>query len=726
MYVVIPFVLALAFTATACFEGGEKDPPADDTSGPPDAVDQDGDGYAVDEDCDDADADINPGAVEVCDGVDNDCDGLVDDDDSDVEGTSWLFEDQDTDGYGDPSSGADRCPATGLVEDDTDCDDDDHWVHPGATEVCDLDDADNDCDGLADEEDDSVQGLETLYTDADGDGYGDPATAVEQCPEGSELVEQAGDCDDGDAAISPAAQEVCDDLDVDEDCDGLADDADDSSTGQSLTAWPDDDGDGFGEEGADLLVCDASDALAEQGGDCDDSDALVNPDATEICGNGVDEDCDGDTVCAVAWDEYDAVFNGCYRDDYLGERVAFVGDNDGDGDPEVAVTLRGYDEYSIGGMVQLWDLGLRGDYTCFDAQVDIQGGSANHLGHDLASGDIDGDGFYDLIITDHSGGSGYGYLYRLLGPFTFDGEFGMWSYGQLYGGSREYLGTRVDVAGDLDGDGTQEVLATTDEGVSKVYILAGDESHNGAISWLAPATIQGRSVELGYQAATGVGDINGDGLADVAIGGTNGTTGEVYLFEGAIRGTNYESTADHLMLGTADEPLHTGYMDSAGDIDGDGYDDLLIGSPGYDSASHTDAGRVFLMTGLGAGTADLEADAFLIIQGSADDMVLGGEQSFAAGDIDGDGALDIAIGSWSTDGATFLFYDPAGGTLTTADAQYEIDGQAYGTARYGAAVIFAPDTDGDGTDELIVGASEDSSAYAPATGGAFLYLGANL
>ena len=123
-------------------------------------------------DCDDQNGDVNPDAIEVCDGIDNDCDQLVDDADGDVDysTTADYFTDNDGDGYGDEIIQEDACtpPVNGTLT-GGDCDDDDPMVHPNAVEDCDL--LDNDCDGLIDLEDDDVSGTMTWYYDGDGDGY---------------------------------------------------------------------------------------------------------------------------------------------------------------------------------------------------------------------------------------------------------------------------------------------------------------------------------------------------------------------------------------------------------------------------------------------------------------------------------------------------------------------------------------------------------------------------
>ncbi|MFH1466914.1 MAG: MopE-related protein [Pseudomonadota bacterium] len=209
----------------------------------------------------------NPG--ECTDGADNDGDGLYDCDDDDCAGSPDCQGSGDADGDGYASS--------------VDCDDDDPNVHPGATEACNG--VDDDCDGEVDEA--GATGEAAWYADADGDGYGDAATAQTACEAPSGYVADATDCDDGAAGVHPGADEHCDG--VDEDCDG---DVDEDAV--DLGAWyPDADGDGYGDAAAAPVVqCEQPSDLVGDGGDCDDSDPAVNPAATEAC-DGVDDDCDG-------------------------------------------------------------------------------------------------------------------------------------------------------------------------------------------------------------------------------------------------------------------------------------------------------------------------------------------------------------------------------------------------------------------------------------------------
>ena len=205
-----------------------------DVQGTVSYADADGDGYASDVDCNEADAAINPGATEICDGIDNNCDGNIDE----AGGATW-YADADGDSYGDAGSTTVSCDMPdGYVADNTDCNDGDAAINPAATEVCDG--IDNNCDGNIDE------GLTfaTYYADADGDTYGDAAMSATTC-DGAPVgyVENSTDCNDGDAAVNPAATEVCDG--VDNNCDGNIDEGIDLSisitpTGVIALCKPDD------------------------------------------------------------------------------------------------------------------------------------------------------------------------------------------------------------------------------------------------------------------------------------------------------------------------------------------------------------------------------------------------------------------------------------------------------------------------------------------------------
>jgi len=240
-------------------------------------------------DCDDNDAEVNPGADEICNGTDDDCDGLTDDEDDsvDLSTASTWYADSDGDGYGEAATSSVACSQpSGAVAGNTDCDDSDADVNPGADEYCNS--IDDDCDGDIDE-DDAIDAT-TWYADADGDEYGDSSTSTTSCTQPSGYVTDDTDCNDGDDSVNPDETEVCDS--VDNDCDRLVDDDDsdlDTSTGST---WYDDaDGDGYGDASASSESCDAASGQVSDGTDCDDTDSGVNPGATESC-DATDEDCD--------------------------------------------------------------------------------------------------------------------------------------------------------------------------------------------------------------------------------------------------------------------------------------------------------------------------------------------------------------------------------------------------------------------------------------------------
>ena len=167
--------------------------------------------------------------------------------------------------------------ADGFTLAEGDCDDADAGAFPGAVEFCDG--VDQDCDGAPD------NGVTTTwYTDADGDGYGDAATAHEACEAAQDDVSNDADCDDTLPRVNPEAAEVCDD--VDNDCDGSVDD------GVGETWYADSDGDGFGDSAVSVQACAAPDGYTDDASDCNDATALAQPGGTETC-DELDNDCDG-------------------------------------------------------------------------------------------------------------------------------------------------------------------------------------------------------------------------------------------------------------------------------------------------------------------------------------------------------------------------------------------------------------------------------------------------
>jgi MYXO-CTERM domain-containing protein len=240
-------------------------------------------------DCDDADAAINPGAAEICNGLDDDCDG-----DTDVDATDAIlwYSDADGDGFGTPDATTLACDQPdNYVADDTDCDAADSNVNPDAEEVCNG--IDDDCDTAIDVD---ATDAGTWYPDADGDGYGDSTQASIACDQPAGSLSNGGDCDDAAADVHPTAPETCDG--IDDDCDAEVDeDATDAGT-----FYADSDGDGFGDPGSATKACDAADGIVGDATDCDDANPDAFPGGTEIAGDGIDQDCDGSDAGGDAGD----------------------------------------------------------------------------------------------------------------------------------------------------------------------------------------------------------------------------------------------------------------------------------------------------------------------------------------------------------------------------------------------------------------------------------------
>lgn len=246
-----------------------------------------------------------------------------------VQTVNTYYQDSDGDGYGNPNDSLQSCTQpSGYVFSNTDCNDANSQVHPGATETCNG--VDDDCDGLIDE---NVQTV--WYADADGDTYGNLNDTLMSCSQPPGYVALSGDCNDANTQVHPAATEVCNG--IDDDCDGQTDE------GLLNTYYADSDGDGYGNAASSVQACSAPSGYvidntdcddnvagihapltyfvdADQDGfgsstsvllcslnapigystnsmDCNDGDFMIKPTGLEIC-NGIDDDCDGLTDMA--------------------------------------------------------------------------------------------------------------------------------------------------------------------------------------------------------------------------------------------------------------------------------------------------------------------------------------------------------------------------------------------------------------------------------------------
>ncbi|MCA9501632.1 MAG: FG-GAP repeat protein [Myxococcales bacterium] len=305
------------------------------------------------------------------------------------------------------------------------------------------------------------------------------------------------------------------------------------------------------------------------------------------------------------------------------------------------------------------------------------------------------------------------------------------------------LGLSVAGAGDVNGDGYDDVIVgawTYDNGVSNegaAFVFLGSAAGIATtISSLADSQIESDQANafLG-RSVGGAGDVNGDGYDDVIVGAFAYDAGEpdegaAFVFLGSATGVlGGGPAAAHAQLESNQSGSSFGFsVAGAGDVNGDGYSDVIVGGDLYDNGE-VDEGAAFIFLGSAAGIADgSPATAHARLESNQVSARLG-VSAAGAGDVNGDGFDDVVVGSMnysathSFGGAAFVFLGSASGVPdadpATAHARLESD-QA--SASMGASVSSAGDTNGDGFDDLIVGAPSYSAGQA-FEGAAFVFLG---
>jgi hypothetical protein len=415
------------------------------------------------------------------------------------------------------------------------------------------------------------------------------------------------------------------------------------------------------------------DGYSQTTGDCDDTDASISPGAAEVW-DGIDNDCDG-LVDALTTDHATGYAEGDAPNQALSWSTSLsTGDIDGDGLVDVLVGTQAYGSGAFGTVWAIAGADLAGAADSADdlAFASFEGSSYYEFTVQMGQvqGDVDGDGTDDLFIV----GSDY-YASTTGGAYA-----ALLHYGGSFSGTYD--------AGDAD------VRFTGSQGSWQVV-----RAHSSS-------------------------DLDGDGLADVAFSDpqnyTASTTtyvysnGRVAAFLGGGLASGDEPAfedADIFVTGAENQDL-LGSALGGGDLDGDGYAELIIGAPGDDAAAYN-AGALWIIaggTGLsGSGEVSTVASNVITATGSSD--ALGQRVAPQVGDVDGDGAPDLAIAMPGQD-EVFVFLDTTtlGPTSDTRFADVTIDGD--GPDEAGAGLLLS-DLDGDGADEVIVGAPDTAQgSYA--------------
>ena len=351
------------------------------------------------------------------------------------------------------------------------------------------------------------------------------------------------------------------------------------------------------------------------------------------------------------------------------------------------------------------------------------------MGWSVASaGDVNGDGYSDVIVgvpsyTNGQTNEGAAFVYHGSATGINTIAAAMVESNQ----ANASMGNSVASAGDVNGDGYSDVIVgapvydngQTDEGVAFVY-------HGSAtgINTTAAATVESNqaSAQMGVSVAS-AGDVNGDGYSDVIVGANgydNGQTNEgaAFVYHGSASGI---STTAAAMVESNQVSANMGYsVASAGDVNGDGYSDVIVGAYWYDNGQ-TDEGAAFVYHGSPTG---INTTAAAFVESNQVNAFMGSSVA-SAGDVNGDGYSDVIVGAFNYDngqtdeGAAFVYHGSASGISTTAAAMVESN-QA--SAWMGYSVASAGDVNGDGYSDVIVGAHQYDNGQTD-EGAAFVFMG---
>lgn len=334
--------------------------------------------------------------------------------------------------------------------------------------------------------------------------------------------------------------------------------------------------------------------------------------------------------------------------------------------------------------------------------------AGDNYGKSVASaGDVNGDGFDDVIIgapKNNAGGSNAGRVYIFFGGTTIDNVADV----ILTASANEFAGTSVSCAGDVNGDGYDDVIVGAygySSFTGRAYICYGGASMNSVADVILTGVTSGSN--FGYSVSS-AGDVNGDGFSDVIVGAYaySNYTGKAYIYYG---GSAMNNAADVVMTGENPNDNFGYSVSDAGDVNGDGNGDVIAGAFGFNS----NFGRTYIY--YGSSVMDNIADVTML--GGAITDYFGASVS-RAGDVNDDGYSDVIVGAYGNSGnrgQSYIFY---GGASMNGIADVTMTGEASNNS-FGISVSEAGDVNGDGFADVFVGAY----GYSTSKGRTYLFFG---